>query len=175
MFSFTFNRAVERELPYLRRYACGLTRSRDLADDLVQDCIARALDRKSDWRGGSMRAWLYRIMYTTFIDQTRRMKVRAAEPLEDRHHTAAAPFMAAEVFDALAAIARLPAEQRAVLLLVAVEGLSYREAADVTGVPVGTVMSRLARARLAIAPASPWAKPETLAEPESCREVRSVK
>ena len=175
MFSSSFNRSVERELPYLRRYARGLTRSPDAADDLTQDCIARALDRKSDWRGGSMRAWLYRIMYTTFIDQTRRAKLRATEPLEDRHEGRIAPFMTTEVIDALAAIGRLPAEQRAVLLLVAVEGLSYRETADVADIPVGTVMSRLARARMAIAPVSPWREAATEWESAEHKELRRVK
>ena len=175
MFSFTFNRAVERELPYLRRYARGLTRSPDAADDLTQDCIARALDRRSDWRGGSMRAWLYRIMYSTFIDHTRRMKLRATEPLKEGQEERVAPFMTAEVLDALRAIDRLPAEQRAVLLLVAVEGLSYRETAEIAGIPVGTVMSRLARARMAIAPASPWRQMEDEKGADEPMELRRAK
>lgn len=175
MFSSSFNRAVERELPYLRRYARGLTRAPDAADDLVQDCIARALDCRSDWRGGSMRAWLYRIMYSTFIDQIRRAKLRATEPLKDGQDERVAPFMTAELLDAWKAIDRLPAEQRAVLLLVAVEGQSYREAAKITGVPVGTVMSRLARARMAIAPSSPWRRMEDPEETQDCREVRRAK
>jgi RNA polymerase sigma-70 factor, ECF subfamily len=140
-------------LPRLRRFAFGLTGSRDEADDLVQAACERALSRLHQWQPGTrLDSWLYRIAQTLWIDQLRVRKNRG-DPVEpevlDRlpasgGRSAEGEHMLARVS---AAMDRLPEEQRLVLVLVSVEGLSYQEAAEVLEVPVGTVMSRLARAR----------------------------
>jgi RNA polymerase sigma-70 factor, ECF subfamily len=137
-------------LPRLRRYARVLTGDRTRADDLVQDAVERALARESTFHAGAnLRAWLFSLMHNLFIDGTRQR-----EAIDWSADTSELPEMAAvrqsdpaEMRDIQSALVKLPQEQREVLLLVAVEGLRYREAADVLAVPVGTVMSRLARAR----------------------------
>ena len=137
----------------LRRYAVALLRSRDEADDLVHDCLVRALDKLHTRREeADIRAWLFTIMHNHFISQVRRRRSRPApEPLDDSHEKAAGQRATQE--DALLwrdlqrGLALLPEEQRSVILLVSVEDLSYAEAAQVLGVPIGTVMSRLARGR----------------------------
>jgi RNA polymerase sigma-70 factor, ECF subfamily len=145
--------AILAEIPRLRRYARALLRDRDAADDLVQDCLERALTRLDNWHSGdNPRRWLFTIMHHLFIDQKRRTKRQSenltlfADGLEPR---VAAPSQldsvaSREVLDSLQA---LSPERRAALLLVAVEGLSYAEAATVLGVPAGTLMSRIARGR----------------------------
>jgi RNA polymerase sigma-70 factor (ECF subfamily) len=145
--------AILAEIPRLRRYARALLRDRDAADDLVQDCLERALRRLDNWRmGDSPRRWLFTIMHHLFVDQTRRSRRRGeAFPLshEEVGGVASEPpqmdaLVAREVADALQSIG---ADRRAALLLVAVEGLSYAEAADVLGIPAGTLMSRVSRGR----------------------------
>lgn len=139
-------------LPALRRFALGLARDAGDADDLVQACLERALSR---WRtrrpDGELRAWLFSILYRQFIDAQRRRRrwLGVFERYADDESGALAPSAEDTVLarDALAALGGLPAEQRALLLMVAVEGLAYQEAADALGVPIGTVMSRLSRAR----------------------------
>lgn len=142
------------EIPRLRRFARALARERDLADDLVQECLERALNRLSQWRGEDKtpRAWLLRILYSRFIDHQRRMK-RTPVPIEPEAVAALgggdlpdAPARL-DLDDALRAMQALPEERRVVLALVAIEGLSYAEVANVLELPVGTVMSRLARGR----------------------------
>ncbi|WP_028238657.1 sigma-70 family RNA polymerase sigma factor [Stutzerimonas azotifigens] len=140
-------------LPRLRRFALWLTRHGASADDLVQSAVERALT----WRGtrqadGDLRAWLFTILYRQFIDGQRRQR-RYARILALFVHAEEQTTATEEVAEArsmLEAFARLAPEQRALLLLVGVEGLSYREAADALGVPIGTVMSRLSRARHAL-------------------------
>ena len=137
-------------LPRLRRYARVLTGDRTRADDLVQDTVERALARESTFHaGGNLRAWLFSLMHNLFIDGTRQR-----EAIDWSADTAALPEMASgkpsdptEMRDIQSALYKLSQDQREVLLLVAVEGLRYREAAEVLAVPVGTIMSRLARAR----------------------------
>lgn len=143
--------AIVACIPKLRRYARGLVADATLADDLVQDTLERAWRRFSLWqRRGELRAWLFGIMHNQFIDTVRTAKRRpednAGDDLPERPQR---PRQAdgLEVRDLDAALQRLPAEQREVLLLVAVEEMSYAEAAAVLGVPIGTVMSRLARGR----------------------------
>lgn len=148
---------IAREIPRVRRYALALVRDPDRADDLVQDCLERAIRKKRQWTGkGSLRAWLYRITYTTFLNQLpRRNRDAAATPIEDVPEAgAAAPVQdhRMAVHDVMDALGRLPAEQRAAIVLVAVEGLSYTEAATVLGVRVGTLRSRLSRGREALGP-----------------------
>ena len=146
---------VLAELGALRRYAGSLARGGEEAEDLVHDTLVRAYERRATFRRDrNLRVWLLSILHNCFIDRLRRRRGemvgagRAAEVAE----TAAAPpqehsVRLAEVREAFLA---LPADQRAVLHLVAIEGLSYAEAAVSLGVPVGTVMSRLARARAAL-------------------------
>lgn len=141
---------IEPHIPGLRRYAWALLRDDEEADDLVQDCLERALSR---WhlrrRDGNLRAWLFAIERNLFLDGWRRRQRRGSEVALDE-----AAAMQAEtqegrsaLRDVLAGLDALPEEQRSTLLLVAVEGLSYEDAAGILGVPVGTVMSRLSRAR----------------------------
>ncbi|MGB6008848.1 sigma-70 family RNA polymerase sigma factor [Castellaniella sp.] len=138
-------------LPNLRRYARALTGDQAWADDLVQDTLERALSRTRLWRPGSnLRAWLLTVLRNLFIDQ---LRTRRELPVADE--TAPWRDLAAPVTeidglvlrDVQRALYRLPIEQREVLLLVGLEELSYQEAAKVLGVPIGTVMSRVARGR----------------------------
>jgi RNA polymerase sigma factor (sigma-70 family) len=144
------SRAILAELPRLRRYARALVGERAAADDLVQDTLERAWMRVAQWRPGSdLRAWLFGIMHNLRIDQIRRPALNAA-PIDDE--TIDLPARATqtdrlEVQDLAAAVARLPEEQRAVLLLVALEDMRYEDVARTLGIPIGTVMSRLARGR----------------------------
>ncbi len=141
-------------LPRFRRFARVLARREDLADDLLQAACERALSRLDQWQPGTrLDSWMYRIMQTVWIDWTRKQRVRGvSEPLDtqpepmgsDGRQVMESHLQLAAVREA---IARLPDEQRAVLGLVTIEGLPYKEAAEVLGIPVGTVMSRLARAR----------------------------
>jgi RNA polymerase sigma factor (sigma-70 family) len=144
---------MEACIPALRRYATSLLRNREEADDLVHDCLVRALDKLHTRRDDAdVRAWLFAIMHNLFISQLRRKKSRpASEPLDETHESAMSlrPDQESNLQfrDLVAALNRLPVEQRSVVLLVTVEDLSYAEAASVLGIPVGTVMSRLARGR----------------------------
>jgi RNA polymerase sigma-70 factor (ECF subfamily) len=148
-------------LPNLRRFAISLCRSRELADDLVQMACERALANAASFQEGTrFDAWMFRILRNLWIDEARKRKT--AGPQEDietqtdlvgasgERETEARLTLksVAEAIDALVE------EQREVLLLVCVEELSYKEAADVLGVPIGTVMSRLARARKNLAEAA---------------------
>jgi len=142
--------AILTELPRLRRYARALVGDRAAADDLVQDTLERAWSRFAQWRAGSdLRAWLFSIMHNLRVDQLRRPGLNAL-PMDDEElmvPTRATQSDHLEVVDLEAALARLAEEQRAVLLLVALEDMSYEEVAAALGIPIGTVMSRLARGR----------------------------
>lgn len=145
--------AIVGEIPRLRRYARALLRERDAADDLVQDCLERALTRIDNWQTGeSPRRWLFTIMHHLFIDGVRKAGRRgeaAMLPL-DAGEALAAPaeqfgnVALREIVDALQAISP---DRRAALVLVSIEGFSYAEAANMLGVPAGTLMSRIARGR----------------------------
>ena len=143
---------VEPHVPALRRYAWALLRDDDAADDLVQDCLERALGR---WhlrrRDGDLRAWLFAILRNRFISGLRQ-KARRGVHLSSDDMTVPPSSAAPQedrmvVRDVLSGLDALPEEQRSVLLLVSVEDLSYQDAARVLDVPIGTVMSRLSRAR----------------------------
>ena len=136
-------------LPRLRRYARGLTGDRNAADDLVQDTFAQAWARISTWRpGGDMRAWLFGIMHNLHIDQRRRPALVTTRLDEEADlPTRAGQLSALEARDIEAALRMLSADQRQVLLLVALEGMAYEAVAQMLGIPLGTVMSRLSRAR----------------------------
>ncbi|MGZ0716393.1 sigma-70 family RNA polymerase sigma factor [Pseudomonas palleroniana] len=143
-----------RELiPRLRRFAVSLTRNTSSADDLVQSTLERAITRWADKRSeGDLRAWLFSILYRQFLDAHRRSR-RYARMLEfftgrdDAQPSVERTVMAQST---LQAFDQLSTEQRALLLWVSVEGLSYKEVADILEVPLGTVMSRLSRARQAL-------------------------
>ena len=146
----SFRSGVEAAIPALRRYARALTRDAEIADDLVQDTLVRALRSEHLFHGGEVRSWLYTIL--TNLNRNRLRSI-ARRPLIKLISDDDAPDMAgpeAGARDIERALASLVEEQRAVLLLVVLEGLTYREVAEVQGVPVGTVMSRLARARAQI-------------------------
>ena len=141
-----FRQSIETVIPALRRYARALTRDSDIADDLVQDTLVRALRSEKLFVGGDLRSWLYTIL--TNLNRNRRRSLARKPPMSALVDTAVdASGTEAESRDIAAALATLVEDQRAVLLLVVLEGLSYREVADIQSVPIGTVMSRLARAR----------------------------
>ena len=136
-------------IPRLRRYARALVGDRASADDLVQDTLERAWAKLHLYRRGTdLRAWLFTVMHNVHVNKLR--SARSTDPLEDEMPELAqraAQGDALVVRDLDRAIARLPAEQRAVLLLVTLEEMSYEQVARALGIPIGTVMSRLSRAR----------------------------
>jgi len=143
---------VEPLIPALRRYARALVRNRAAADDLVQDCLERAVSRWHQRRDGDARSWLFTILHHLAVNQFRRASARGRhvtidETNEDHFGQDAVQEQKLIYQDVLNKLARLPEDQRTVLLLVAVEDLSYADAAKVLNIPVGTVMSRLSRAR----------------------------
>jgi len=143
---------IEPHIPALRRYAYALCRDASGADDLVQDCLERAI---SAWqfrrRDASLKAWLFTILHNRFISGLRRVERRSRtvpyDELENDLVSEPGQERALEIRDLRAALARLPGDQQAVLLLVGVEELSYEEAARALDIPIGTVMSRLSRGR----------------------------
>ena len=147
--------AIEGHVPALRRYARALTHDADLADDLVQDSLERAIRKRDLWRPtGSLRAWLFRILLNVYRNDLRtRRRMHAVmspdAPLAEPGVKAAQHGRLA-LAETARAMQALPAEQREALLLVAVEGLSYAEAAAALDIPAGTLMSRLARGRAAL-------------------------
>src|ERR1700676_49574 len=148
-------RNIEAEIPRLRRYARALARDVAAADDLVQDCLTRALGKIHLWQEGTdLRAWLFTILHNQYVNQVRRAVREGAavglsetEPMLTR-----APHQGKrlELRDLERAIAKLPEEQRSVILLVGLEGMHYEEVAEILDVPVGTIRSRLSRGREAL-------------------------
>ena len=137
-------------VPRLRRYARALAGNRDDADDLVQDTLERAWTRARLWRNvGDMRAWLFSIMHNLHVDARRRGRLATVAADEDTPDVAIAPTQGERlaVRDLQAALDRLAPEQREILLLVALEEMAYADIAATLGLPIGTVMSRLARGR----------------------------
>src|SRR3569623_307210 len=141
-----FRQSVEAMIPALRRYARALARDTDIADDLVQDTLVRALRSERLFLGGDVRSWLYTIL-TNLNKNRRRSLARRPQFLQLSENNPDASAPEAEGRDNEKAQATLVEEQRSVLLLVRLVGMSYREGADIQGVPIGTVMARLARAR----------------------------
>jgi RNA polymerase sigma-70 factor (ECF subfamily) len=144
------SRTILAELPRLRRYARAMLGDRAAADDLVQDTLERAWSRFAQWRPGSdLRAWLFGIMHNLRVDQLRRgaLSTLSLDEEADDVPTRATQTDRLEMMDIEAALRQLPDEQREVLLLVALEEMSYAEVAAALGIPAGTVMSRLARGR----------------------------
>ena len=143
-----------RELiPRLRRFALSLTRHASNADDLVQNCLERALGSVADKRpDGDLRAWLFTILYRQFVDNHRRSRryARMLEFFTGRDDTQPSTERTVLAQSTLEAFDQLATEHRALLLWVSVEGLSYKQVAEILDVPIGTVMSRLSRARNAL-------------------------
>ncbi|MFJ2338762.1 RNA polymerase sigma factor [Pseudomonas protegens] len=140
-------------IPRLRRFALSLTRQPSSADDLVQACLERALAGWTEKRPeGDLRAWLFAILYRQFLDAQRRSRryARMLEFFTGRDDSQPSVERTVMAQSTLEAFDRLNAEQRALLLWVSVEGLSYKEIAEILQVPTGTVMSRLSRARQAL-------------------------
>ncbi len=146
-----FETRLEAEIPALRRYARALLRDSERGDDLLQDCLERALSRRRLFvRPSNLGAWVFRIMRNVHLNNLRTARRRPPGlGLEDAAEATipADQIPHIEIAEMLAAFDRLPGEQREVLLLVVVEGHSYREAARMLKLPAGTVMSRIARAR----------------------------
>ncbi|WP_245636693.1 RNA polymerase sigma factor [Azospirillum thiophilum] len=147
-------RQIEEEIPRLRRFARAMVRDATLADDLVQECLERALSRLHLWRPGTnLRAWLFTILRNLHINGVRRRQPVVDIDAEAQAAIGAAPgsqFVRMELRDLRRALALLPNEQREVVLLIGLEGISYNEAADILGISIGTVKSRLSRGRRAL-------------------------
>lgn len=143
-------------LPRMRRFAITLSGSADAADDLLHSTVEKAIRAVHSYDPARrLDSWLFKVMQNTWFDACKDQNKRSYQQLEDAHHPRTDGRAAAESRDELrhvaAAFARLPEEQRAVLALVVLEGFSYNEAASALDIPVGTVMSRLARGRAGIA------------------------
>jgi RNA polymerase sigma-70 factor, ECF subfamily len=152
-------RALPQLLPRLWRFALRLTGDKHEAEDLVQRTCVRALERQHQLQpGSSTLSWLFAIMHSVWLNEVRARRIhsRGSIQLTDELAETVADPLASDPETCvlhqqiIRAVSRLPDAQRTVMLLVAVEGMSYREAAGVLEVPIGTVMSRLARARLTI-------------------------
>lgn len=153
------NQKIQEELvsllPRLRRFAFGLTGKLHNADDLVQSACERALNRSHQWIPGTrLDSWMFKIIKNIHIDELRKHKLRGDSVDPDNHQHVAdsnahrLPEIRSNLQQLSAAMERLPDDQRIVLMLVCVEEYTYREAAAMLEVPLGTVMSRLARARI---------------------------
>jgi RNA polymerase sigma-70 factor, ECF subfamily len=146
-----FHRLIEQQIPRLRRYARALTRNRERADDLVQDTLSRALVKEQFWQPGTnLRAWLFTIMHNQNVNNVR-LAVRESRMVDMEQLSpmpaTTDPTASRQMFELERALAQLPLEQRQVILLVGLEGMSYEDAAGILSVPVGTVRSRLSRGR----------------------------
>jgi RNA polymerase sigma-70 factor (ECF subfamily) len=143
------------QLGSMRRYARSLTRDPADAEDLVHDALVRAYERRETFRqGGSLRAWLLSVLHNSFIDGVRSRRAEAARVVQSGHlaETRMEPHQdhVVRLAQVREAFLDLPEEQRSALHLVAVEGLSYQEAASALGIPLGTLMSRIGRARASL-------------------------
>jgi RNA polymerase sigma-70 factor, ECF subfamily len=150
-----FRRDLVDLLPRLRRFAMALTGGQADAEDLVQGAVERALKSQANFRPGTrMDSWMFRIVQNLWIDETRAQRRRNVEMDEALHVVGEdgrdVVKLRRQAAQAQSALATLPADQRAVVALVLIDGSSYKEAAQTLNVPIGTVMSRLARAHAAI-------------------------
>lgn len=147
-----YHNRLEHEIPRLRRYARALTRNAARADDLVQETLTRALRKEHLWQPGTdLRAWLFTIMHNLNVNEVRRL-VRDETLIDiadcsSKLASTSDPTASRQLQELERAIARLPEDQRQVLLLVGLEGMDYQGAAAVLKIPVGTVRSRLSRGR----------------------------
>ncbi len=150
-----FRAELRSLIPRLRRFGHALTGSTDDGDDLLQDALEKALSREGQFQTGTrMDSWIYKIMQNAWIDRKRSAasRGRVVQPLEDEHYAIGED--GRDSFDAKIALRqvsemmqRLHVDERSALVLVSIDGQSYQQAADTLGIPIGTVMSRLARAR----------------------------
>lgn len=146
----TFESGLVEQIPRLRRYARALSNNQHAADDLVQDTLERALNKKLLWRKNSrLRPWLFTIMHNLFVNQLRRYSASPQmaeldENIRDSSDNPESDFYAQQL---QICIAGLPADQKEIFLLVSLEGFAYEEVAKIVNIPPGTVMSRLSRAR----------------------------
>jgi RNA polymerase sigma-70 factor (ECF subfamily) len=155
--SLSFEDGLSALLPRLRRFAHTLSRSPADADDLTQATVERALRSKSQWEPGTrLDSWLYRIMRNLWIDTVRSRGRREDlhAPVEEAERLGEDPRNAIEasidLAKAMAAMQRLPEEQREIVALILIEGFGYRECSEILGLPIGTVSSRLVRGRTAL-------------------------
>ena len=166
------------QLPGLRRYARALTGDAWAADDLVQDTLERACSKWALWQSGTdLRAWLFTVMHNLYLNQQRTSASKAqTDELDD--HLPAPPLHTDERLDLQKGLMQLPADQRALLLMVTLEDMTYEAAAKVLGIPVGTVMSRLSRARqrlrqwMSAAPADAQAAGQPVSPPVPLRRLK---
>lgn len=177
-----FGTQLATHIPRLRRYARALTGERAAADDLVQDALERACNKLHLWRSDSdLRAWLFSIMHNVFVNQVRGRRPLPVQSFDGEGDASRAEYVGERarqstpadrltIRDLDAALARLPDEQREVLLLVGLEQLSYEETAKALAIPIGTVMSRLSRARERLR--SLMADGDRVPEPTTFRVVR---
>lgn len=145
----TFENQILSLVPSLRRYSRSLAKSDSDGEDLLQDCVEKAFVRRSQWRGVNLRAWAFTIMTNLYRDRYRRASERPSVELDETlgltaEDTAGDPLEKTRLHEALNA---LTPDHRAVLMLVVVEGYAYQDVADLLSIPIGTVMSRLSRAR----------------------------
>jgi RNA polymerase sigma-70 factor (ECF subfamily) len=135
-------------IPNLRRYARALVGDRDGADDLVQDTLERAVRKFHLWRPGDLRAWLFSIMHNVFVNQLKSRKIALEVEIDEETLAARIPTVTSmDVLDLQRALGCLAPEQREVVLLVALEDMTYSDVSRALGIPIGTVMSRLSRGR----------------------------
>ena len=135
-------------IPNLRRYARALVGDRDGADDLVQDTLERAVRKFHLWKPGDLRAWLFSIMHNVFVNQLKARKIAPEVELDDMQIAAHIPTVdSVDVIDLQRGLLTLAPEQREVVLLVALEDMTYADVSRALGIPIGTVMSRLSRGR----------------------------
>jgi RNA polymerase sigma-70 factor, ECF subfamily len=147
-----FGKLLEEQIPRLRRYARALTRNAPIADDLVQDCLVRAVAKQHLWQPGTdLRAWLFTILHNQHVNYVRKSSNKGVSVEVEQ----VAPFLpvepnaipSLELRDLRAALAKLAIEQKEAILLVGLEGMDYESTAKVLNVPIGTVRSRLSRGR----------------------------
>ena len=134
-------------IPNLRRYARALIGDRDGADDLVQDTLERAVRKFHLWRPGDLRAWLFSIMHNVFVNQLKARKIAYEVEIDDSIAAPQSSVTTTDLMDLDRALMQLSPDQREVVLLVALEDMTYAEVSRALGIPIGTVMSRLSRAR----------------------------
>ena len=134
-------------IPNLRRYARALIGDREGADDLVQDTLERAVRKFHLWRPGDLRAWLFSIMHNVFVNQLKARKVAYEVEVDDSIAAPMSSVTSTDLMDLDRALLALSPDQREVVLLVALEDMTYAEVGRALGIPIGTVMSRLSRAR----------------------------
>ena len=147
-----FSYELQAAIPALQRYARSLYYQPEKADDLVQDCLERALNKKHLWRaqpGSSLRSWLFKLQYNLYINRIKKLSNQPPMIMETDHlHHHLNPEKSTVLMgDINTYLQHLPEDQRQVLLLVTIEGFTYEEVSRIMSIPLGTVMSRLSRAR----------------------------